>query len=241
MRVKLQPMAIERVQLVKMKNFVWFAVLSAATLMVVPKLMTPDFVTKADSEFPRPAADIPAAAGKLTAVFAGGCFWCTEHVFEELEGVENVVSGYAGGDAATAKYEIVSTGRTKHAEAIEITYDPSKITYGQLLMIFFGAAHDPTQLNRQGPDTGPQYRSAIFYSTSEEKKVVEAYIRQLNEAQVFPKPIVTEVSPLAKFFVAEEGHQNFCRRNPRNPYVLVNSAPKLDKAKRAFPEMLRKN
>lgn len=223
-----------------MKHFIWFAVLSAATLGVAHKLMTPEFVTQAGSEFPRPAIDLPAAAGKQTAVFAGGCFWCTEHVFEELDGVIDVVSGYAGGDAATAKYEIVSTGRTKHAEAIEITYDPSKISYGQLLMIFFGVAHDPTQLNRQGPDTGPQYRSAIFYRTPEEKKVAEAYIRQLTEARVFPKPIVTEVSPLTKFYPAEEAHQNFCKRNPGNPYVVVNAAPKLAKAKRAFPELIRK-
>jgi peptide-methionine (S)-S-oxide reductase len=223
-----------------MKNFLWFAALSAATLVVVPKLMIPDFVTQAGAPFPSPAIDLPATAGKRTAVFAGGCFWCTEAVFEQLEGVERVISGYAGGDAATAKYEIVGTGRTRHAEAIEITYDPSKITYGQLLKVFFAAAHDPTQLNRQGPDWGPQYRSAVFYATPEEKKVVEAYIRQLTDAKVFSKPIVTEVAPLARFYPAEDYHQDFVQRNPYHPYVVANSVPKVAKTKKEFPELLKK-
>jgi len=233
-------MAIRRVQSSGMKNFVWFAALSAATLLVVPKLMTPDFVTEAGAVFPSPAIDVPMAAGKKTAVFAGGCFWCTEAVFEQLEGVEKVISGYAGGDAATAKYEIVGSGRTKHAEAIEITYDPAKITYGQLLKVFFAAAHDPTQLNRQGPDWGPQYRSAVFYATPEEKKVVEAYIQQLTQAKAFSKPIVTEIAPLTKFYAAEEYHQDFVKRNPYHPYVVANSVPKVSKTKKEFPDLLKK-
>lgn len=223
-----------------MKNFVWFAVLSAATLLVAHKLMSPDFVTGAGAAFPNPAIDVPATAGKKTAVFAGGCFWCTEAVFEQLDGVEKVISGYAGGDAATAKYEIVGSGRTKHAEAIEITYDPAKITYGKLLKVFFAAAHDPTQLNRQGPDWGPQYRSAVFYATPEEKKAVEAYIQQLTEAKVFSKPIVTEVAPLTKFYPAEDYHQDFVKRNPYHPYVVANSVPKVAKTKKEFPELVKK-
>jgi peptide-methionine (S)-S-oxide reductase len=223
-----------------MKNYLWFAVLSAATLFVVPQLMTPYFVTEAGAPFPDAAIDLPAASGKQTAVFAGGCFWCTEAVFEQLEGVEKVISGYAGGDANTAKYEIVGSGRTKHAEAIEITYDPSKITYGQLLKVFFAAAHDPTQLNRQGPDWGPQYRSAVFYATPQEKNVVEAYIKQLTDAKAFSKPIVTEVAPLEKFYPAETYHQDFVKRNPSHPYVVVNSVPKVNKAKKEFPELIRK-
>jgi peptide-methionine (S)-S-oxide reductase len=192
---------------------------------------------------PDPTVDInPAMAkGRQTAVLAGGCFWCTEAVFEQLIGVEKVVSGFAGGDAATAHYEIVSSGKTNHAESVQITFDPAKISYGQLLKVFFSVAHDPTQLNRQGPDYGRQYRSAIFYKDEEQKRVAEAYIKQLEEAKVFHKPIVTEVTQLKAFYPAEEYHQHFVQRHPMHPYVVAHALPKLEKLKEEFPELVRKS
>jgi len=193
------------------------------------------------SDFPDPAIDAPgASATTLTAVLAGGCFWCTEAVFNQIEGVEKVVSGYSGGERATANYDAVCGGRTGHAEAIEITYDPSKISYGQLLKIFFSVAHDPTQLNRQGHDVGTQYRSAIFYSNPEQKQIAEAYIKQLDQAKVFRSPIVTEVTPLKAFYPAEGYHQNYCSRNPQNPYVANVAEPKVEKTREHFPELLKK-
>lgn len=187
-------------------------------------------------DFPEPAIDVKARAttAKQTVVLAGGCFWCTEAVFEQLKGVKEVTSGYAGGAPETANYEDVSSGVTEHAEAIQITYDPSKITYGQILKVFFSVAHDPTQLNRQGPDYGRQYRSAIFYAGREQKRVAEAYIAQLEKAAVFPDPIVTEVVPLQKFYAAEEYHQDFVRHNPDEPYVTVNAIPKVEKVRKQF-------
>jgi len=158
----------------------------------------------------------------------------------QIEGVEKVVSGYSGGDRASANYEAVCGGRTGHAEAIQITYDPSNISYGQLLKIFFSVAHDPTQLNRQGHDHGTQYRSAIFYSDPEQKQVAEAYIKQLEQAKVFRSPIVTEVTPLQAFYPAEEYHQNYCSRNPHNPYVAGVAEPKIEKTKESYPELLKK-
>jgi len=194
----------------------------------------------AAQNFPDPAIDVKPATGRQTAVLAGGCFWCTEAVFEIMEGVEDVVSGYAGGTKETARYDIVSTGRTGHAEAILITYDPAKTSYGQLLKIFFSVAHDPTTLNRQGPDTGPQYRSAIFYVDQEQKRVAEAYIRQLNEAGVFRGPIVTQVVPLDKFYTAEGYHQDYAGRNRSNPYIVHVSDPKVEKLKKMYPGCVRK-
>ena len=190
--------------------------------------------------FPDPKIDLPARGGRAAAVFAGGCFWCTEAVFEQLEGVKEVVSGYAGGTRETAKYDLVSTGRTGHAEAIRIVYDPSQITYGQLLKVFFSVAHDPTQLNRQGPDWGPQYRSAIFYADEEQKRVAEAYIDQLTAAGVFSKPIVTTLEPLEAFYPAEDYHQNFCRRNPDHGYVVINALPKIEKVRTKFPGLVKR-
>ena len=192
---------------------------------------------------PDPTIDInpPAAKGTQTAVFAGGCFWCTEAVFEQINGVQKVVSGYAGGDAATAHYDIVSSGKTNHAESIQITFNPAKISYGQLLKVFFAVAHDPTQLNRQGPDYGRQYRSSIFYKDAEQQKVAEAYVKQLQEAQIFHKPIVTEVTPLKQFYPAEEYHQDFVKLHPSHPYVVANALPKLEKLKKQFPELLKKS
>jgi peptide-methionine (S)-S-oxide reductase len=167
------------------------------------------------AEFPTPSTDIPATGHmQQTAVFAGGCFWGVEAVFEHVKGVSDVVSGYAGGKAETAQYEMVGTGRTGHAESVQVTFDPAQISYGKLLQIFFSVAHDPTQLNRQGPDEGTQYRSAIFYNSPEQKRVAEAYIQQLAAAKVFRRQIVTQVAPLPAFYPAEEYHQNFIERNP---------------------------
>jgi len=194
--------------------------------------------------FPDPAVDNKggdggSGKGKQTAVLAGGCFWCVEAVFQQIEGVEKVVSGYSGGDAASAHYEIVSTGNTGHAESVQVTYDPRKISYGQVLKVFFSVAHDPTELNRQGHDVGTQYRSAIFYSNPEQKKIAEAYIAQLDRAGVFRSPIVTQVVELRSFYPAEEHHQNFCRRNPTNPYVVSVAMPKVEKVKKEVPELAK--
>ncbi len=192
--------------------------------------------------FPDPKFDETRASGKTMkkAIVAGGCFWCTEAVFEFVDGVEKVVSGYSGGTKETADYETVSTGRTAHAEAIEITYDASKITYGQLLKVFFEIAHDPTTLNRQGPDAGPQYRSAIFSLNAEQKRIAQSYIAQLDAAKAFRGKIVTEVADFKAFYEAEGYHQNYCTRNPRNPYVMFNAQPKVEKLKKSKPGMLKK-
>ncbi|HTC87656.1 MAG TPA: peptide-methionine (S)-S-oxide reductase MsrA [Bryobacteraceae bacterium] len=190
--------------------------------------------------FPAPAVDQPASTThSATAVFAGGCFWGVEAVFDRLNGVTNAVSGFAGGNAATAHYEIVSSGTTGHAESVQVTYDPSKISYGKLLEVFFSVAHDPTELNRQGPDEGTQYRSAIFYSDPEQKRVAEAYIQQLNAAKIFHGKIVTQVTPLKGFFAAEEYHQHFLDRNPNNPYIVYNDIPKVKHLQQEFPDLLK--
>ena len=195
----------------------------------------------AQAAFPEPARDLAAAPGasRAEAVFAGGCFWCTEAVFRQLDGVLDVVSGYAGGTAATANYEAVCSGRTGHAEAIRIAYDPSVISYGELLKVFFSAAHDPTQVNRQGNDRGPQYRSAIFFANEEEKAVAQAYIEQLTAARVFNTPIATTLEPLEHFYVAESYHQDYAARNPAQPYIAAVSAPKVAKVRKLYPDKLR--
>ncbi|HEY6390049.1 MAG TPA: peptide-methionine (S)-S-oxide reductase MsrA [Bryobacteraceae bacterium] len=195
----------------------------------------------AAAEFPAPATDIPAPATKqkATAVLAGGCFWGVEAVFERLKGVSDVVSGYAGGSRITAQYEIVSSGVTGHAESVKITFDPSQITYGRLLQIYFAVAHDPTTLNRQGPDSGTQYRSAIFYSTDDQKRVAEAYIDQLNKSKVFPRPIVTQVVPLKGFYDAEDYHQHYLDHHPNEPYIVYNDLPKVKHLQQQFPELLK--
>lgn len=191
---------------------------------------------------PAPALDPPSHAGahSASAVVAGGCFWGVDAVFKHVKGVVKVVSGYAGGKRDTAHYEMVATGRTGHAESVEIVYDPAQISYGRLLQIFFSVAHDPTQMNRQGPDEGPQYRSAIFVASEEQKRVAEAYIVQLNEAHAFKRTIVTQVAPLEGFYAAEGYHQNYLARNPGDPYILYNDLPKLDRLKKEFPELWRK-
>ncbi len=195
----------------------------------------------ARAAIPEPAHDADpnnADAEMQHAVFAGGCFWCTEGVFEQVQGVQEVVSGYAGGDAQDADYRKVASGRTEHAEAIRITYQPARVTYGKLMQIFF-ATHDPTQLNRQGPDVGPQYRSAIFYADQHEKQLAERYIAQLNEAGVYDKPIVTTLEPLEEFYVAEEYHQDFVERNPRQGYVRMYALPKIEKVRKHFPDAVK--
>jgi peptide-methionine (S)-S-oxide reductase len=187
------------------------------------------------------AVAIPASTvkGTQTAVFSGGCFWGVEAVFEHLKGVSEVVSGYSGDKATTANYETVSTGQTNQAESVKVTYDPSQISYNQLLKVFFLVAHDPTQLNRQGPDSGPQYRSTIFFTNSEQQRAAKAYISQLNKAHLFRQPIVTQLIPLSSFYAAEEYHQNFIARNPYHPYVVVNDAPKLKQLQEQFSEMYK--
>jgi len=192
------------------------------------------------TEFPDPAVDIAGKPGEAIAVFAGGCFWCTEAVYRDLDGVTKVTSGYAGGTPETANYDAVCSGRTGHAEAIEIRYDPSKTSYGELMKIFFSIAHDPTQLNRQGNDVGRQYRSAIFYADDEQKKTAEAYIAQLNKAKVFDDPIATTREPLVKFFTGEDYHQDYAHRNPFQPYIAHIAAPKVEKMQRYYGARLRK-
>jgi peptide-methionine (S)-S-oxide reductase len=191
--------------------------------------------------FPDPKVDeaLTQSPAEKTAVFAGGCFWCVEAVFLELKGVISVRSGYAGDSEATANYRAVCSGRTNHAEVIEVKYDASQTTFGQLLKIHFSVAHDPTQLDRQGNDMGRQYRSAIFYSDDEQKRVAEDYIRQLNDARVFSSPIVTTLEPLKAFYVAEDYHQNYAALNPGQPYIVYVAQPKVEKLRENFGERLK--
>jgi len=211
------------------------AVLLAVALSGIP-------ASKADgvsAAFPSPKVDDPFAQAKTaqTAVVAGGCFWGIQAVFEHVKGVISATSGYAGGGAKTAQYEMVSTGETGHAESVKIVYDASQITYGQLLRVFFSVAHDPTQLNRQGPDVGSQYRSAVFYANDEQKHIAETYIAQLAEAKIFPRPIVTQVVPLKAFYPAEAYHQDYAAHHPENPYIVYNDAPKVAHLQQQFPDL----
>lgn len=193
----------------------------------------------AAAPLPDPKIDAPLAAAKdtQTAVLAGGCFWGVEGVFEHVKGVTQVVAGYAGGSTVKPSYEQVSSGTTGHAESVRISYDPSRISYGQLLKVFFSVAHDPTELNRQGPDTGTQYRSAIFFANDEQKRVAEAYIAQLQAARTFPRPIVTQVALLKAFYAAESYHQHYLDLNPNQPYIVINDLPKIANLKRQFPAL----
>ena len=195
----------------------------------------------AKAPIPAAASDAPLAQspGKQTAVFAGGCFWGTQSVFERVKGVLATTAGYAGGSAETATYAQVTTETTGHAESVRVVYDPSKITYGQLLRVFFSVAHDPTQLNRQGPDVGTSYRSAIFYTSEEQRRISQAYIAQLDAAHIFPKPIVTQVVPLQGFYDAESYHQDYALHNPDNPYIQVCDRPKIEALKQQFPELFQ--
>lgn len=188
---------------------------------------------------PSPQVDAPHAtsASRQTAVLSGGCFWGIQAVFQHVKGVISATSGYSGGSAKSAEYEVVSTGDTGHAESVQIIYDPSQITYGELLHVFFSVAHDPTQLNRQGPDEGTQYRSMIFYTSDEQKRIAQSYIAQLDKAQVFPRPIVTQVVPLQAFYPAEAYHQNYAALHPNQPYIVFNDAPKVEHLKQQFPDL----
>ena len=188
---------------------------------------------------PPPAVDVQSADGIQTAVIAGGCFWGVQGVYQHTAGVLNAVSGYSGGSKMTANYTMIGTGTTGHAESVEIKYDPRKISYGKILQIFFSVVHDPTQLNRQGPDTGTQYRSAIFTTNDEQKKVAEAYIAQLNAAKVYKKPIVTKVTEFTGFYPAEPYHQNYATIHPDNPYIAFNDLPKIAHLKTMFPAAYR--
>ena len=194
-----------------------------------------------NSVLPNPGADASLASksGKETAVFAGGCFWGIQAVFHHVHGVTAATSGYSGGASSTAEYEVVSTGQTGHAESVQVTFDPSQVTYGQLLKVFF-SVHDPTQLNRQGPDRGTQYRSAIFYANDEQKRIAEAYIAQLDQAKSFPNRSVTQLVPLKAFFPAESYHQNYATLHPDNPYIAINDAPKVEHLRRQYPELYKK-
>jgi peptide-methionine (S)-S-oxide reductase len=199
------------------------------------------YAASAAPKSPIPAAkvDVPPATapGKQIAVFAGGCFWGTQAVFERVKGVLDTTVGYSGGSASTATYDQVTTETTGHAESVQVVYDPSRLTYGELLRIFFSVAHDPTQLNRQGPDVGTSYRSAIFYSTEDQKHIADAYIAQLDAAKVFPGRIVTEVTPLKAFYRAEEYHQDFAIKNPTNNYIQICDLPKISELKQQFPDL----
>jgi peptide-methionine (S)-S-oxide reductase len=193
----------------------------------------------ANTALPAPSVDAARSSspGRETAVISGGCFWGVQAVFQHVKGVVTATSGYAGGSSKTAEYETVSNGDTGHAESVEVVYDPSQITYGELLRVFFSVAHDPTQLNRQGPDQGTQYRSAIFYKGDEQKRIAEAYIAQLDQAKVFPHRIVTQVAPLQAFYHAEAYHQNYAALHPNQPYILFNDAPKVEHLKQEFPDL----
>jgi len=194
-----------------------------------------------NSTFPRPAVDSPMAStrGQEVAVLSEGCFWGVKAVYEHIRGVLSATSGYTGGSAETAHYEIVSMGNTGHAESVKIVFDPSQITYGQVLMIFFAVAHNPTELNKQGPDWGTQYRSSIFYTSPQQEKIAEAYISQLDAAKIYPQKIVTRVTPFKEFFPAENDHQDYLKHHPENPYIVINDMPKLTNLKKLFPELYR--
>jgi len=212
---------------------VWSRLVS---LMIVAGLLLP---RNAIGQIRDVSTTAPAQANtpQSTAVLAGGCFWGVDAVFKHVKGVTEVISGYSGGTGETAQYETVSTGTTGHAESVKITYDPSKISYNQLLQIFFFVAHDPTELNRQGPDEGTQYRSVIFYANDVQRRTAETYIKHLIQTKAFPDPIVTQVVPLKGFYPAEEYHQNFLERNPDNPYIVFNDIPKLEQLHKQFPAL----
>ena len=210
---------------------------TAALALMLPLMACSESTRKTPIPAAKTDVSLAAAPGRETAVFAGGCFWGTQAVFERVKGVLHTEAGYAGGSAKTASYDQVTTETTGHAESVEVVYDPSKLTYGQLLRIFFSVAHDPTELNRQGPDVGTSYRSAIFYSNDEQRRLAAAYIAQLDAAHVFPKAIVTQVTPLKGFYRAEEYHQDYALKNPSNPYIAVCDRPKIDALKQQFPEL----
>jgi peptide-methionine (S)-S-oxide reductase len=216
---------------------VLFGVLLVAAVLIGVKTMV--FGAERKTPLPAPVMDEHTSAKRETAVFAGGCFWGVQAVFQRLKGVTDTTAGYSGGTADTATYSQVSTETTSHAESVKVVYDPARISYGTLLRIFFSVVHDPTQLNRQGPDVGTSYRSAIFYTTPEQQKVAAAYIAQLEVAKVFPKPIVTQLVPLKAFYNGEDYHQDYAEKNPNNPYIQVCDVPKIAALKEQFPELFQ--
>ncbi|MGL5164698.1 MAG: peptide-methionine (S)-S-oxide reductase MsrA [Afipia sp.] len=212
---------------------------AVAGVMALGELASPSFAAEEAFIIPPPAADVAPTDGLKTFVLAGGCFWGVQGVYQHTKGVTKAVSGYAGGKADTAQYEIVGSGRTGHAEAVQITYDPKQVTLGKLLQIYFSVAHDPTQLNRQGPDSGTQYRSTVFTSDPQERKVVEAYIAQLNAAKVYKKTIATTLEPLQGFYPAEDYHQDYLTLHPNQPYIVFNDLPKIENLKKIFTDNYR--
>jgi peptide-methionine (S)-S-oxide reductase len=219
-----------------------FAVMALTGAAAIGALLwrSPMLAAEAPVVIAPPAVDNPKVAGPVqTAVLSGGCFWGVQGVFEHVRGVERVVAGYAGGEKATAQYETVSSGNTGHAESVKITFDPAIISYGQILQIAFSVVHDPTQLNRQGPDVGTQYRSSIFFDDDTQKHIAQAYISQLDQAHVFPRPIVTRVDPLRGFYPAEDYHQDYLIHNPTQPYIAIYDLPKVENFRKTFPELYR--
>jgi peptide-methionine (S)-S-oxide reductase len=222
-------------------RFISFGIIAAALVMFAA-FNSRAKAPRANSVFPKPVLDQPVAAtkGKEVAVISGGCFWGIQAVYEHTKGVISATSGYAGGTADTAQYETVSSGKTSHAESVKVVFDPSEITYGQILMIFFSVAHNPTELNKQGPDWGTQYRSSIFYGSPEQKKIAEAYINQLNTAKVYSSKIMTQVVPLNNGFYPAEGyHQDYLKHHTDNPYIVINDLPKIQNLKKQFPELYK--
>jgi len=214
--------------------------IAAAGLVIASwSLLGSGFAAEQAVKLPPPTQDVQATAATETAVFAGGCFWGVQAVFQHTKGVLSAVSGYAGGDQRTARYELVGTGRTGHAESVQVTYDPKQVSFGTLLQVYFSVAHDPTTLNRQGPDVGPQYRSAVFYRDADQKRVAESYIAQLDAARVFPARIVTEVRPLTGFFPAEAYHQDYATLHPGSPYIATYDLPKIANLKSTLPQLYR--
>ena len=217
---------------------VWAAAMFAIGVLGLVLWRSPLFGAEPPVVIAPPAVDNPKAAGPAqTAVLAGGCFWGVQGVFEHVRGVQKVIAGYAGGDKSTAQYETVSSGTTGHAESVKITFDPAEISYGQILQIAFSVVHDPTQLNRQGPDVGTQYRSAIFYGDDAQKRIAEAYISQLDRSHAYSRPIVTRVDPLKGFYPAEDYHQDYLFHNPNAPYIAFFDIPKVENFKKTFPEL----
>src|ERR1700676_22890 len=233
------PTTMERLNLCKL--FAIAVIMAFFSWTAIRALGARSAETPSASLFPHARSDAPPrnSSSSQSGVFAGGCFWGVQAVFEHVKGVKSAISGYSGGRVKSPSYEVVSMGVTGHAESVQVTYDPSQITYGQLLMVYFSVAHDPTQLNRQGPDTGSQYRSAIFYSNDEQKRIADDYIAQLNSAAVYSRPIVTKVVPFEAFYPAEAYHQDYLKKNRGNPYIVFNDLPKLNRLQKEFPALYR--
>ncbi len=224
----------------KIRGFHLAGMVFAAVLLCIAGAR-PGTAARTSASFPKPLVDQPIATskGRDVAVLSGGCFWGVQAVFQHTRGVLSATSGYSGGEASTAHYELVSNGDTGHAESVKVEFDPSQITYGQLLMIFFAVAHNPTELNKQGPDWGPQYRSTVFFSNDEQKKIAEAYIAQLEAAKLYPQKIATQVVPLKAFYPAENYHQDYLKHHQDSPYIRINDLPKLAELKKQFPQLYR--